>query len=131
LEGTFLALKNYHQLEVTLYLPLQSISFQPENSYDHSSSGIPCNLKINVNTWQIQSYITSTKWFVNEAPLLLNNITKAVLVDYMPLPVGPDHDGNFNLSMIITFHPQDFNLQGVNQNSKCIIQISEAGVNRI
>jgi hypothetical protein len=61
----------------------------------------------------------------------MNNITKPVKVEYIPLPAGADQDGNFNLTMTIQFNGSDFNIDTPYNNSHFIIKISDATVNRV
>ena len=96
-----------------------------------SPTGLLFNLKININPWQIQDYLTSAKTFVTQGFLTLNNRTNAVKVQYIPLPAGTDQDGDFNLSMIIQFNPGDFDLDKQYKNSQFIIKINDAIVNRV
>ena len=122
---------NSNQLSVRLNIPYPSINYTPSDKTMLSSTGLLFNLKININQWQIQDYLTSAKTFVTQGLLTLNNTTNAVKVQYMPLPAGTDQDGDFNLSMIIQFNAGDFNLDEQLKNSQFIIKISDATVNRV
>ena len=132
LKGAIITLpNNANQLNVSLSIPYHSINYKPADNAMFSSPGLSFKLKLNVDPWLIQEDLTSAKTFVAHGFLTLNDSTKAVMVEYMPTPAGPDQDGDFNLSMIIQFDPGDFNLDEQHQNSQFIIKISDAKVNRV
>lgn len=122
---------NSNQLSVRLNIPYPSINYTPSDYTMLSSTGLLFNLKININPWQIQDYLTSTKTFVTQGFLTLNNTTNAVKVQYIPLPAGTEQNGDFNLSMIIQFNAGDFNLDSAPPDSQFIIKINDATVNRV
>ena len=107
--------KNSSLLNVRLSIPYRSINYMPEDNTDVSAPGLLFDLKITINPWKIQEELTSTKVFITQGFVTMNNITKPVMVEYIPLPAGPDQDGDFNLSMIIQFNPGDFNLDEQHQ----------------
>ena len=132
LNNIFVALPNgSNQLHVRLIIPNESINDSPSNDSLLSPGGLPCNLTININPWQIVNNLTSAKTYLTKAFLTLNNITKAVSVKYMPLPVGTELDGDFNLSVIVEFNPIDFNLPVQQANSQFVIKISDTRVARL
>ena len=88
------------------------------------------DLRMNVNLWQIQNYLTSSRSFNSQGLLTLNNITKTVRVTYTPIPEDSDDEGDFNISMNIEFYARDFN-PDASRNSLFIIKINDANVNRI
>lgn len=125
---------NSNQLSVRLNIPYPSINYTPSDYTMLSSTGLLFNLKVNIDPWQIQDYLTSTKTFDTQGFLTLNNITNTVKVQYIPyipLPAGTDQDGDFNLSMIIQFNADDFNLDNAHPGSQFIIKINDAIVNRV
>jgi len=69
--------------------------------------------------------------FITQGFATMNNITKPVMVKYIPLPAGTNQDGNFNLYMTIQFNARDFNRYTLYSNSQIIIKISDATVNRV
>jgi hypothetical protein len=107
------------------------IDYPPVDHPAVSSAGLIFNLKMNIAPWDMQQYLTSAKSFSTHAYLTMNDSTKPVKVEYMPLPAGPDNEGDFKLSMIIEFNPDDFNLKEQNKNSQFIIKISNAIVSRL
>ena len=132
LKGTVISLSNSSNLlMIRLRIPNQSINYIPADDSMSSSPGLPGVLKMTINPSQVQDELTSEKVFKAQAFLTLNNITKAVMVEYKPLPAGPDQDGDFNLTMTIQFNAGDFNLGDKNKNALYIIKIGNATVNRI
>ncbi len=121
---------NSNQLNVRINIPYHSINYIQEDTL-LSVTGIPFDLKMTINPWKIQDELTSTKVFITQGFITMNNITKAVQVEYIPLPAGPDQDGNFNLSMTIQFNAGDFNMDIPYNNSHFIIKITDATVNRV
>jgi len=131
-KGTIISLSNNsNQLNVRINIPYHLINYIPEDNTLLSAPDLPFDLKMTINPWKIQDEITSTKVFVAQGFVTMNNITKAVKVEYLPLPAGSDQDGNFNLSMFIQFNAGDFNLDISHPNQQFIIKINDAAVNRI
>lgn len=122
---------NTNQLSIRLSIPYHAIDNKPAEDEILSSPVLTGNLELNINPGKIQDYLTSAKLFTTQALFTLNNITKAVTVEYVPLPVGPDQEGDFNLSIIIQFNGADFNMDSPNSNSQFIIKLNNAAVNRI
>jgi hypothetical protein len=87
------------------------------------------NLNIDVNA--IQQVLTSTKVFQSQGIVTLNNITRPVSVNYMPVVSGVNQQGDFNIYLRIQFYPSDFNLDDEDSNVQFIIVINNAPVNRI
>jgi len=132
LKSVVIALSNNsNQLSVRLNIPYPLINYIPADKTMLSSTGLLFNLKVNINPSQIQDYLTSTKTFVTQGFLTLNNTTNPVKVQYIPLPAGTDQDGDFNLSMVIQFNADDFNLDSSPPDSQFIIKINDATVNRV
>src|SRR5258705_6414559 len=121
---------NSNQLNVRINIPYHSINYIQEDTL-LSVTGIPFDLKMTINPWKIQDELTSTKVFITQGFVTMNNITRAVKVEYIPLPASSDQDGNFNLSMTIQFNARDFNMDTPCNNSHFIIKISDATVNRV
>jgi hypothetical protein len=121
---------NSNQLDVRLNVPYQSINHIPGNYAGISPESLSFNLRVDINPWKIQDELTSAKLFKTYGSLTLNNITKAVKIEYTPLPAGSEQDGDFNVSMNIQFNPNDFNPGDQDRNSKFIIKITDARVNR-
>ena len=84
-------------------------------------------LVVHIDIWQIQNYLTSDKVFSTQGSLTVNNITREVKVEYLPLPAD---DGSVNLSLNIQFNSSDFSLIGQKANSLFIIKLNDAVVNR-
>jgi hypothetical protein len=122
---------NSSSLNVRLNIPYHSINYQPATDSVILSPQLAFNLKVDIDLWQIQNYLTSAKMFNTQGSLTLNNITKSVKVEYLPMPAGTDMDGEINLSMVIQFDPGDFNLDEQQANSQFIIKISDATVSRL
>ena len=122
---------NSNQLNVRISIPYHSINYIPGDNTALSAAGLPFDLTMPIKPWKIQDELTSTKVFITQGYVTMNNITKAVKVEYIPLPAGTDLDGNFNLSMSIQFNARDFNIDAPCNNSYFIIKISDAKVNRI
>jgi hypothetical protein len=132
LKKTIISLTNStHLLSVKLYIPCPSINHIPADTAMFSSPGLIANLRMIINPWQIQDELTSANVFTTQGLFTLNNITKTVTVEYIPLPAGPEQEGDFNLSMKIQFTAGDFNLGEKNNNCHFIIKIGNAAVNRI
>ncbi|MDB5200472.1 MAG: hypothetical protein JWO92_2435 [Chitinophagaceae bacterium] len=126
---TMILAGNYNVLNVKLNIPFRSIDHKPEDAM--FAQNLFFDLKVNINFNQVQQGLTSTKTFTTHSFLTLNNITRTVKVQYMPLPVGTDMNGNFKISMNIFLNPAEFNLGDPNNNSQFIIIISNAKVNRV
>jgi hypothetical protein len=131
LKGVVLILSNSNELNVRFSIPYPSITNKPADNTMLLTSGLPFNLKLHLDQWQILDYLTSSKTFFTDGMLTLNDCTRRVKVEYMPLPAVYDLDGNFNLSMIIQFNPADFNLDEQHSNSRITVTISDVPVNRI
>jgi len=84
-------------------------------------------LVVHIDIWQIQNYLTSDKVFSTQGSLTVNNITREVKVEYLPLPAD---DGSVNLSLNIQFNSSDFSLIGQKANSLFIIKLNDSTVNR-
>ena len=122
---------NSTQLSVRTTIPFSSMNHLSEDNGMIEAESIVFSLKVNINPWQIQDYLTSAKLFTTEGALTLNNTTKTVMVEYIPFPAGTDLDGDFNLTMLIQFKPGDFGLEVPHRNSKFIIRIGDARAIRI
>lgn len=132
LKGTVISLSNSSNLlNIRLRIPYHSINYIPADDSMSSSPGLLCVLKMTINPSQVQDKLTSEKVFKAQAVLTLNSISKAVMVEYKPLPAGPDQDGDFNLTMTIQFNAGDFIPGEKNKNALFIIKIGNAAVNRI
>jgi hypothetical protein len=131
MEGAIIATPdNSNQLIVTLHIPHSSIN---ENASEDSVAYLPdyhFNLRIKIDSWKILESLTSGKTFQTDGYLTLNHITKLVLVEYTPLPSPTAQDGSFNLNLITGFNPVDFNLGVGDSNTRFIIRIGDAPVNR-
>ncbi|MEO6187678.1 MAG: hypothetical protein ABIO77_02490 [Ginsengibacter sp.] len=88
-------------------------------------------LAVIIDRLQIQEALTSAKKFYTIGHLIINNTTKEVKVEYMPLPSGTEEDGDFNISIIIQFDPCDFNICETGITKQFIIKIENAVVNRV
>jgi hypothetical protein len=121
---------NSTQLSVETTIPFNSIENVPEDYTVSEVSGLLFNLRVNIDLWQIQDYLTSGKVFNTHGYLTLNNTTKPIKVEYMALPASTDVDGDFNISMTIQFNGCDFNIDTPFNNSCFIIKINKAKVNR-
>jgi hypothetical protein len=132
LDGAIIALPyNSNQLIVRMHIPYSSIN---ENASEDTVSLLPdyiFNLRIKIDSWKIQESLTSGKTFEMNGYLTLNHITKLVLIEYTPLPSMTVQDGAFNLNLIIGFNPADFNLGVRDINTRFIIRIGDASVNRL
>src|ERR1700730_4604379 len=83
LEKVILSLSNNNQLTVRLNIPRHSIDYvQAENTL-LLSQGLLFDLEMNINPWKAQDYLTSTSLFTTQGLLSLNNITRAVKVEYI------------------------------------------------
>ena len=120
---------NYNVLNVKLNIPFRSVDHKPADTM--FAQNLFFDLKVNINFNQIQQELTSSKTFITHSFLTLNNITRTVKVQYMPLPVGPDMNGNFKVNMLIFLNPAEFNLDQSNNNSQFLIIINNAKVNRV
>lgn len=85
---------------------------------------------ITINPGVIQDNLTSSKQFVVRGNLVVNKINKPVEVSYIPMASGTEEQGNFNMFITIQFDPSDFKLTVPSVDSRCVIQISNAPVNR-
>jgi hypothetical protein len=112
---------NYNVLNVKLNIPADTMFAQ----------NLFFDLEVNINFNQIQQELTSAKTFTTHSFLTLNNITRTVKVQYMPLPVGTNMNGNFKINMLIFLDPAEFNLDQPNNNSQFLIIINNAKVNRV
>ncbi|MCW3090142.1 MAG: hypothetical protein JWP81_1211 [Ferruginibacter sp.] len=130
-KGIIVLSNNSSRLNVRINIPYPSINYIPGDTTVLSAEGLPFELSMPVNSWMIQDELTSAKVVDSWGFVTMNNITKAVKVQYIPLPAGTEQDGNFNLSIIIQFNPRDFNLDEQYKNSQIIIKISDATVNRV
>jgi hypothetical protein len=122
---------NSNQLNVRINIPYHSINYIQGDNTELSTGGLPFVLTMPINPWKIQDQLTSTRVFIAQGMVTMNNITKALKVEYIPLPAGTDQEGNFNVSMTIQFNARDFNLDTPYNNSQFIIKISDATVNRV
>ena len=122
---------NSNQLNVRINIPHHSINYMPGDNTMLPAAGLPFDLTMRINPWKIQDELTSTKVFITQGYVTMNNITKAIKVEYIPSLDGTDQDGNFNLSMTIQFNASDFNIDTPYNNSYFIIKINDATVNRI
>jgi hypothetical protein len=120
-----------NQLNVLVQIPYNTLYKQPVVNSGISFPNLLFSLKVNINPVQIQEELTSTKSFSTSGLLCLNNFSKSVAVKYMPIPSGTEENGNFNVYMVIQFNPADFNIGLTNGNTKCIIKINDAKVNRV
>jgi hypothetical protein len=121
---------NSNQLNVRISIPYHSINYVPDYNTLSEAPDLLFSLKININPWQVQDNLTSAKVFTTSGLLTLNNITHAVMVDYIPFPAGTDMNGDFRLSMIVQFTAGEFELDAWPAKSKFIIKIGDARVNR-
>jgi hypothetical protein len=132
LDGAIVALPdNSSHLVVKLHIPYFSIN---EDTAEDSANYLPdyhFNLKMKIDPWEIQESLTSGKTFDAEGYLTLNHLTKLVPVEYSPLPSLTVRDGSFNLNLIMEFNPADFNLGARDTNTRFIIRIGDAPVNRL
>lgn len=132
LEGAFISLPdNSNQLIVRISIPYSSIN---ENDAEDTVTWLPdyhFNLRVKIDSWNIQESLTSGKSFETDGYLTLNHITKLVLVEYTPLPSLTVQDGAFNLNLIMGFNPHDFNLDVRSTNTRYFIKIGDARVNRL
>src|SRR5258708_30496761 len=97
--GTVITLSDYtRQLEIRTVLP-PILDQDPPLSFD---------LKMIVASNRLQRNITSGKVFTATGTLLLNNISKQVYVQYIPLPEDTENEGKIALSLIAIFHLSDF-----------------------
>ena len=123
--------RNSSQLTVRTTIPFSSLNISPEDNSVIDPQGLAFSLSVNIDPMQIQDYLTSAKLFTTKAALTLNNTTKTALVEFMPFPAGTDLDGDFNVTILIQFKARDFGLDVTNSNSKFIIRINDARVNRV
>jgi hypothetical protein len=132
LEGVIIALPdNSNQLIARLHIPYTFIN---EKAMDDSVTLLPdyiFNLRIGIDSWKIQESLTSGKTFEKDGYLTLNHITKLVQVEFTPLPSLSVQDGSFNLNLIMIFTAADFNLDVLNPETRFIIRIGDAPVNRL
>jgi hypothetical protein len=120
-----------NQLNVSIIIPCNAIDNRMENDSGASSRGLLFNLKINIDPVQVQEDLTSTKTFFADGFLTLNNLTKTVTVQYIPIASQTEESGNFNVYMSVQFNPADFNLDVPGSNTQFVIKINNAKVNRI
>jgi hypothetical protein len=120
---------NYNVLNVKLNIPFSSIDHTPADAM--FAQNLIFDLKVDINFNGIQQGLTSAKTITTHSFLTLNNITRTVKVEYMPLPAGTDMNGNFKINMFIFIDPAEFNLGEPDINSQFIIVINNAKVNRV
>jgi hypothetical protein len=132
LEGAIIALPdNSNQLIVRLHIPYY---FMNEKTMDDSVILLPdynFNVRIKIDSWEMQESLTSGKTFEKDGYLTLNHITRLVPVEFTPLPSLTIQDGGFNLNLIMEFNPADFNLDVSNPETRFMIRIGNAPVNRL
>jgi hypothetical protein len=132
LKKVIMALSNSsNQLSVRANIPYHSVNYIPEVNSGLPALILPFDLRMTINPWKIQDELTSTKVFITQAFVTMNNVTKAVKVEYIPLPAGTDQYGNFNVTMTIQFDGSDFNMGTPYSNSHFMIKISGAAVNMV
>jgi hypothetical protein len=132
LEGAIIALPNYsNQLIVRLHVPYSYLNENPPEDSTTLLHDYLINLRIKIDSWKIQESLTSGKTFKTDGYLTLNHITKLVFIEYTPLPSLTVQDGGFNLNLIMGFNPADFNLGVRYINTRFIIRIGDAPVNRL
>ncbi|MET0638076.1 MAG: hypothetical protein ABWZ25_18745 [Chitinophagaceae bacterium] len=122
---------NSKQLMVRLVIPYTLLNSGVPDDYRDPASLLPFELSMNIDPWQVQDYLTSANIFTSIATLTLNHTSRLVRVQYVPLPSGPDQDGDFNISMYIRFAGEDFNLGRRNSNAQYLLKISNLAVNRM
>lgn len=88
------------------------------------------NVSIDINPKTIQGNLTSSRQFVTRGNLIVNKINKPVEVSYIPMASGTEEQGNFKMFITIQFDPSDFKLIQPSPDARCVIQISDAPVNR-
>jgi hypothetical protein len=125
------ALKNHSILNVRMTIPWYSIDNVPEEDSLLESPGVLFNLTMIIGPARLQDYDTSPKMFTTSGLLTLKGITGAVAVEYAPLPHRIDLNDGLNLSITILFNPIDFGLDVSPHDSKLVVLISDARVNRI
>src|SRR5688572_10943696 len=104
LQGATLILPNgSNQLNVTLEIPYEVMDKTLIKADQLSGLGYQFHLRINIDPVDIQQLLTSTKTFLTQGLLTLNQITKPVTVSYIPVASGTEETGNFNIYMNIQF----------------------------
>jgi hypothetical protein len=132
LKGATLILPNgSNQLNVTLEIPCGVMDKTLTKADQLSRTGYQFHLRINIDPVEIQELLTSTKTFVTQGLLTLNRITKPVMVSYIPVASGTDENGNFNIYMNIQFTAGEFDLDVPGINTRILLKINNAKVNRI
>ncbi len=122
---------NSGQLNMKLNIPHYLARYAPPGDNWFATPGLSLDLRMAIDLWQVQDYLTSVKMLTARGTLTLNNVSKPVKVEYIPLLAGTEQDGNFNLSLIIRFSGSDFNLDLPHSGSQFIIRISDLRVNRV
>jgi len=131
LKKVLIVLPNYsNQLNVRINIPYYSIDYIPDDTA-LLNTGLLFDLTMEVNPWKLQDDLIPTKSFTTDGFVTMNNVTKTVRIEYIPLPADSGQDGEFNLSLIIQFNAADFNLDTIPSNSYFIIKINDATVNRV
>lgn len=132
LKGATIILPNSSdQLNVTLNIPHNIINEKQAADSGFSSPDLAFHLKVDIDRTEIQDHLTSGKIFDTHGFLTLNNITKAVTVQYTPVVSGTEENGNFNIYLVIQFNPVDFSLEPPDTNAQFVIKINDAKVNRV
>jgi hypothetical protein len=108
LPGTVIVLSGYsHQLEIRTVLP-SNMENSEQGNFNQQEASVPFDLKMTVSPYKMQRTLTSEKVFTTTGILLLNNISRSVVIEYTALPEDTDNDGQMRLSVIATFNLSDF-----------------------
>ena len=132
LKGAIILLPNgSRQINVRINIPYGIVAKNSAADSGFFSDRILFSLKVDVDPAEIQDYLTSSRVFITHGILSLNNIAKAVVVSYIPLPSGTEEEGSFNLNVLVKFDSDDFKLTVPNGNEQFILKINDAQVNRL
>lgn len=127
--ATIIFLEDDNQLNITIPVS-DSILTQSGMTAPDGITPVLLNVKVNIDPQAIQDNLTSSKQFTARGSMALNKMNKPVGVSYIPMATGTEELGNFNMFVTIRFNPSDFRLMQTPLDNPCIIQLSNAPVNR-
>ena len=132
LTGTIITLSTHSgHLKVKTIIPsLINPNSDPDNILPESNP-VFLDVKMNIDPDEVQDYFISGKIFTTQGLLTVNDVTNAVVIQYILRPADPGLEGQFNISMIMQVKPNDFNLGWNNPDTKFIVKVNDGSVNRI
>nr|MBS1761216.1 hypothetical protein [Bacteroidota bacterium] len=119
-----------NKLKLIMKLPISIVDSSEIQNAALNTKSLPLQLSITIDRNQIQSSLTSVEPFIAKGQLSINDIVLPVEVKYIPVASGPDEDGDFNINLVTSFNPADFNITQFS-GERIIIKVSNSYVNRI